>query len=233
MLARPALAGTGPPAGKGSRHVSKQKKRDEGKQKKRAEGKRVSRDASAQSRGGVVFAGRLLTVRLQPVTHPDSSVILYEVVEHPDAVAIVAVRRDGAGDTAGSGEPLVALVRQPRPAIGKDTWEIPAGLVTQDEQGDVAAAARRELREETGYDCDTLTFLDRHYPSPGFSDEAITVYLATGLHEAPGKPPPDPMEITRLEWRPLDEAMRMCREGEIEDGKTVIGLWLARDALAT
>jgi len=224
MLARPALAGTGPPAGKGSRHVSKQKKRDEGKQKKRAEGKRVSRDASAQSRGGVVFAGRLLTVRLQPVTHPDSSVILYEVVEHPDAVAIVAMRRDGAGDTA---------VRQPRPAIGKDTWEIPAGLVTQDEQGDVAAAARRELREETGYDCDTLTFLDRHYPSPGFSDEAITVYLATGLHEAPGKPPPDPMEITRLEWRPLDEAMRMCREGEIEDGKTVIGLWLARDALAT
>jgi ADP-ribose pyrophosphatase len=128
---------------------------------------------------------------------------------------------------------LVALVRQPRPAIGKDTWEIPAGLVTQDERGDVAAAARRELREETGYDCDTLTFLDRHYPSPGFSDEAITVYLATGLHEAPGRPPPDPLEISQLEWRPLDEAMRMCREGEIDDGKTVIGLWLARDALAT
>ena len=79
----------------------------------------------------------------------------------------------------------------------------------------------------------TLTFLDRHYPSPGFSDEAITVYLAMGLHEAPGKPPPDPMEISQLEWRPLEEAMRMCREGEIEDGKTVIGLWLARDVLAT
>jgi hypothetical protein len=62
-------------------------------------------------------------------------------------------------------------------------------------------------------------------------NEAISIYLATDLKTAPGAPAPDPNEIASLEWKPLDEAMAMCRRGEIEDGKTVIGLWLARDAL--
>src|SRR5260221_13611865 len=77
MLARPALAGTGPPAGKGARPVGKQKKRDEGKQKKRAGGKRAARAPGAPARGGAGFAGRLLTLRLHAVTPPDSSGVLY------------------------------------------------------------------------------------------------------------------------------------------------------------
>ncbi len=177
-----------------------------------------------------VYSGRLIKVRVQPVRHSDGSVSKYELVDHPDAAAIVAVRyTEGAG---GRGEPLVALVRQHRPAIGKDTWEIPAGLVDDDERDDAQRTAARELREETGYDSDTFVFLNRHYPSPGFMNESISVYLATDLRPAPGMAAPDPHEIDQLDWKPLSDAIAMCRSGEIEDGKTVIGLLLARDVLS-
>lgn len=177
-----------------------------------------------------IYDGRLIHVRLQPVRHRDGGVTRYEIVDHPDAAAIVAVRyTEGTG---GHGEPLVALVRQQRPAIGKDTWEIPAGLVNDDERGDVQRTAARELREETGYAGGTFVFLNRHYTSPGFTNESISVYLATDLQQVPGEAGPDPHEIDQLDWKPLGEAIAMCRRGEIEDGKTVIGLLLARDTLA-
>src|SRR5258707_2640992 len=166
----------GPPAVKGSRHVSKQKQRDDSKQKQRddskqkqrddskqkqrAEGKRTPRNASERPEGGSVFAGRLITVRLQPVTHPDGSVSLYEVVAHPDAVAIVAVRSaSNAPDAAGDGEPLVALVRQPRPAIGKDTWEDPTGVVMGKREDLGAGRAMSKIRGESRCGCDTWNFL--------------------------------------------------------------------------
>lgn len=172
-----------------------------------------------------VFKGQLITVKLQPVRRPNGKIARYEMVDHPDAAAIVAVlNRDG--------EPMVALVRQERPAIGQETWEIPAGLIGDDDHDNPEETAMRELREETGFTAGTLRFLHRHYPSPGFMNEAISIYLATDLREAPGAPPPDPDEISDLRWTPLSEAMEMCRKGEISDGKTVIGLWLARDVLA-
>lgn len=176
--------------------------------------------------GEVVYTGKLITVRKEPVPQPNGSTALYDIVDHPDAVGIVAVRTD-----LGDGERYVALVRQRRPAIHEDTWEIPAGLVDVGEEGDPLKTAMRELREETGFDGGTFVFLHKHYPSPGFMNEAISVYLATDLRAAPGAPAPDPNEIESLEWKPLTEAMAMCWRGEIDDGKTVIGLWLARDKL--
>lgn len=172
-----------------------------------------------------IYKGKLITVRLQTVPRPDGSVAHYEIVDHPDAVGIVAVREGGEG-------PEVALVRQSRPAIDAETWEIPAGLVDPNEIGNPKHTAERELLEETGYVAGKMIFLHRHYPSPGFMNEAISVYLATDLQPAPGAPVPDPMEITQLVWKPFEDALMMCRDGEIVDGKTVIGLWLARDALA-
>lgn len=181
---------------------------------------------SDEAQGDVVYQGKLITVRKQPVPQPNGSTVLYDIVDHPDAVGIVAVRTD-----LGDGEPHVALVRQPRPAINQDTWEIPAGLVDPGEEDDTLKTAERELREETGFDGGTFVFLHKHYPSPGFMNEAISVYLATELRTAPGEPAPDANEIESLEWKPLVEAMAMCKRGEIEDGKTVIGLWLARDEI--
>ena len=88
---------------------------------------------SEGARGEVVFAGKLLTVRREPVHHADGSVSLYEIVDHPDAIAVVALRQAESRDRGESSQPdstwLVALVRQLRPAIGKETLELPAGLV--------------------------------------------------------------------------------------------------------
>ena len=181
--------------------------------------------SGADPKGTVVFPGRLITVRVRSVTTRDGATRDYELVEHPDAVAIVAVR-----DTE-EGERLIAMVRQERPAIGKASWEIPAGLVSPVDGGDTRRTAERELLEETGLRAGAMRFLHKHYSSPGFSNEAISIYLATDLDEVDDALP-DPREIDEVAWKPLGVAIEMCRRGEIEDGKTVIGLWLARDALS-
>lgn len=174
--------------------------------------------------GDVVFAGTLITVRVRRMPGRDGAARTLELVDHPDAVAIVAVR-----DTE-EGERLVAFVRQERPAIGKVTWEIPAGLVGPQDGGDTQRTAERELLEETGMRAGAVRFLHKHYPSPGFSNEAISIYLATDLDDLDGSAP-DPHEIDEVSWKPLGVAIEMCRRGEIEDGKTVIGLLLARAAM--
>jgi ADP-ribose pyrophosphatase len=187
-----------------------------------------SEDVSSEE----VFKGSLITVRVETLSRPIGGVTRIEVVEHPDSVAIVALRlgdMDGAdgvnGAVGGGSVPYVALVRQPRPAIGRETWELPAGLVHDDERDDPERAAARELREETGYAATAWQRLAREYPSPGFSTEAITIYLATQVYPTGGAP--DPTEIAALEWVPLAAALERARGGAIEDGKTLLGLALA------
>src|SRR5215469_2191949 len=148
----------------------------------------------------VVFVGKLFNVRRQTVRHADGSESLYEIVDHPDAAAVVAIRRERAtGESAEQGETLlVALVRQFRPAIGKDTLELPAGIVRTQEMGDPEVTAARELEEETGWRAGSWRLLTKQYPSAGFSNEAIWVYLATDLEKIQGAVP-DPHEIQGLE----------------------------------
>jgi 8-oxo-dGTP pyrophosphatase MutT (NUDIX family) len=177
---------------------------------------------------GEVYHGAALSVRVQTIPQAVGGVTRFEIVERPPAVAIVAVRYNPAdGPTA---EPLVALVRQPRPAIGKDTWEIPAGLARPEEQDDLVAAARRELREETGYVAERWVRLTREYPSPGYSNESITIYLAQGA-EVAGPGPADPSEINEVQWLPVSEALLLSSTGQIEDGKTALGLHLTHAIL--
>ncbi|MGO8947733.1 MAG: NUDIX hydrolase [Ktedonobacterales bacterium] len=177
--------------------------------------------------GDVVFAGNLFSVRRQPVRHADGSESLYDIVDHPDAAAIVAIRKGWGPD-----QPLlVALVRQSRPAIGKETLELPAGIVRSDEIGLPEQTAARELMEETGWRAGSWQLLVRQYPSAGFSNEAIWIYLANDLEEMQGAVP-DPHEILGLEWMPIIQALAYCRDGTIDDGKTITGLYLAADALA-
>jgi ADP-ribose pyrophosphatase len=181
-------------------------------------------EQTAPHGGQEVFHGELLTVRVETIPSPSGAPQRYEIVEHPDAVAIVALQHTSSGS-----DPQVALVRQSRPALGRETWETPAGLVDPDERAEPQRAAERELREETGYVARTWRQLAREYPSPGFSTEAITIFLATDL-EVDSSLPRDP-EILAVEWLPFSQALERVRSGEIEDGKTLLGLTLAANAL--
>jgi ADP-ribose pyrophosphatase len=181
-----------------------------------------------------VFAGKLITVRVETLPQPIGGTQRFEIVEHPDAVAIVALRAAPAtASSDASGELQVALVRQPRPAIGRETWELPAGLVRPDERDDPQRTAERELREETGYAANNWQRLIREYPSPGFSTEAITLYLATEVYPAGDRPDGGEgqgegmHEIDAVDWVPLSAALARGQRGEIEDGKTLLGLTLA------
>lgn len=143
-----------------------------------------------------------------------------EIVRHPGAVAVVPMTADRR----------VLLVRQRRHAVGAELLEIPAGKLDRPGE-ELAACARRELEEETGYCCARLTPLVTLLSSPGFSDERIHLFLATGLEPASGPPVIDEEEETSPEWIGLDEAVGAIRTGDIVDAKTIVGLLLARLAL--
>lgn len=171
----------------------------------------------------VVYDGQLSRIRVDEVRMPDGDVASREVVEHPDAVAVVAV--DGEGQ--------VVLLRQYRHPIRSEELEIPAGKL--DEAGEGRdEAARRELAEEVGLAADTLVELVTFHNSSGWTDETTTVYLATDVFpvDAPAGFTPHAeeadMEIVRL---PLAEAVARTHRGEIPDAKTVIGLLLAGQRL--
>jgi len=164
------------------------------------------------------FEGRLVKVHRLDVTLPDGRPALREVVRHPGASAVVPVDEDG----------MVTMVRQYRAAVGRVLLEIPAGKL--DAKGeDRLLAARRELREETGLTAENWVHLTDIMTTPGFCDELISIYLATGLTR--GETHPDEDEFLNIERRPLAELTGMAARGEIGDAKTLVGLLLAEKRL--
>ena len=170
----------------------------------------------------VVYRGSLINVLRRTLPTPSGGRTEFDIVEHPDAVAIVALR----ADPTRAGGPLVALVQQERPAIKRSTWEIPAGLVNPTEAGQPEQTARRELREETGYKANKWVELSSFWPSPGYIAEKMNLFLALELTEGQQEPMED--ERIELRWFAEDELGAMIREKKILDGKTMIGyyLWL-------
>jgi 8-oxo-dGDP phosphatase len=172
----------------------------------------------------VVHEGRLSSIRVDRVRMPDGSTADREIVEHPSAVAVVAVDADAR----------VVLLRQYRHPVGDLVLELPAGKL-DDEGESPAETAHRELAEEVGLAADELTELVTFHNSSGWTDEETTVYLARGLREV-GAPQgfsahgeEAHMEVLRL---PLEQALARARNGEIRDAKTLIGLLLAGERLA-
>jgi len=133
-----------------------------------------------------------------------------EIVEHPGAVAIVAVDTDG----------MVALVRQRREAARKELLELPAGTLEEGEQP--LDSARRELEEETGLTGGAWRELAAFYTTPGFCRERMHLFAAEGVESGPASPEADE-QLELIRWRVQDVAARL---GEIEDAKTLAGLLL-------
>ncbi|MEW5762317.1 MAG: NUDIX hydrolase [Bacillota bacterium] len=160
-----------------------------------------------------VFRGKILNVRVDTVILPDGREGTREVVEYAGAVTILPLTEAGE----------VVLVRQYRYPVGRTLLEIPAGKVEAGE--DPLACARRELREETGYEAERWEKLLTFYSTPGFTSEKMHLYLATELKAGPQMPDGD--EFVEVVQVPFREALAMVRNGTICDAKSVVGLLFA------
>ena len=161
--------------------------------------------------GKVVFPGKIIRVEHWHVRLPNGETALREVACHPGAAGIVALDDDGN----------VILVRQHRIAVGRLTLEIPAGKLDGVDE-DPFVCAQRELSEETGASCETLTPLGEILASPGGFTEVLHLYMATGLTF--GSQHPDEDEFISFERVPFDALLDRCLSGELRDGKTVAGV---------
>jgi 8-oxo-dGTP pyrophosphatase MutT (NUDIX family) len=166
----------------------------------------------------VVYEGGFFTVIRGRFRHEDGEEVEREIVTHPGAVGIVVL----------DGEDLV-FVRQPREAIGSpDLLELPAGKL--DEEGEAPLdTAKRELAEEIGKQAADWEPLGSFYTSPGFTDEQVHLFLATGITDADEVPEVEHDERIDVEVRPLGDLDTIL--AETTDSKTLIGLYRLKDRL--
>ncbi|MDV2990238.1 MAG: NUDIX hydrolase [Dehalogenimonas sp.] len=157
-----------------------------------------------------VFTGKLITVRQDAVTQVDGAEKIWDVVEYPPAVAVVAV--DENGD--------LLLVRQYRHAVETELLEIPAGGIDPGETPE--EAVRREMQEETGFYPERIERLTGFYSAPGYSTEVLHLFLATELTPA-RLVAEDTDEITLLRTS-ATEIRQMIQNGQIQDSKSIAGL---------
>jgi 8-oxo-dGTP pyrophosphatase MutT (NUDIX family) len=164
-----------------------------------------------------VFRGRIITVNVETVRLPNGHVTDLEIVHHPGGAAIVAINSSGKA----------CLIRQFRHAAGGWIWELPAGKLEPQEPP--LTTAQRELVEEAGATAHSWTSLGLYVSSPGVFTEIVHLYLAQGLesvnmsHEAG--------ELIEVHWIDLEEACSRALDGDINDGKTALGLLRARSVL--
>lgn len=137
-----------------------------------------------------------------------------EVVEHVGGVVVIARPTPAT----------IVLVKQHRHAVNEELWEVPAGMIERGEPP--IETARRELIEETGYRAASLRFLWSLYPTPGFCEERIHLFVAEGLTPGPAAPEDDE-EFEIKTWR-VEDAWDLVERDELRDAKTQIALAWAR-----
>jgi len=163
----------------------------------------------------LVYDGGFIKVRKDNARLPDGSVSTREYIEHPGAVAMLALLDNGK----------LIMERQYRYAPQREFIEIPAGKI--DYQEDILLTAQRELLEETGYVASEWTHLTTTWPCIGYADERIEYFLARGLtHQGRQLDDGEFLEVFELS---LEEALDWVRQGKINDSKTIVGLfWLEK-----
>lgn len=166
-----------------------------------------------------IYIGKILALRADEVRMPGGTTARREVVEHYGAVAILAMDDDEN----------VVMVYQYRHPVGRRLWELPAGLLDMGGEPPHLTAAR-ELKEEAGLSAENWRVLVDLVSAPGFSDESVRVYLATGLADI-GRPDADDEEADLVvKWFALDDAVQMAMTGEITNAITVSGILAAHAA---
>jgi ADP-ribose pyrophosphatase len=162
-----------------------------------------------------VYAGRVINVDVDTVRFPNGTVGDLEMVRHPGASAVVPFLTDPE-----SADPQILLIKQYRYAAEDFIYEIPAGKLDSDE--DPAECARRELREETGCTASRVEHLYTFFTTPGFTDEKIHVFMATGLTRGDSAPEKD--EFMSVETVTLSNALELIKKGELKDAKTALAI---------
>ncbi len=165
-----------------------------------------------------IYTGKVLNLDIDRVRFPDGSVGELEMIRHSGASAVVPFLSEPAG-----ADPQLLLIRQYRYAANGFLYELPAGRLDPGEAP--VDCARRELREETGCSAEQLDFLYTMYTTPGFTDERIHLFMASGLTH--GETGHEADEFLTLETVPLSQALEMIRDGVIQDAKTALGILFA------
>jgi ADP-ribose pyrophosphatase len=157
-----------------------------------------------------IYKGRVVTLNVETVTLPNGATVDLEIIRHPGAAAVVPMKDDRT----------VVLIHQYRHAAGGYIYEIPAGKLHPGE--DPRECADREMEEEIGYKAIRLVPLVTFFSAPGFTDEILHVFEATGLTRGTQSLGHD--EVLEVIELPLEKAIAQIQDGTIRDAKTIIGL---------
>lgn len=161
----------------------------------------------------IIYQGAIINLRRDKVT-VQGGTSYREIIEHNGGAVIAALTEDNK----------LVMVRQYRKPADKVMLEVPAGKIDPSEKP--LEAAVRELKEETGYTAEKVEFLTQFYPSVGYSEEVLYLYLCTGL--TPGETNFDENEAIDIEEVELDRLFKMAMSGEIDDAKTLIAILMVK-----
>lgn len=161
----------------------------------------------------LVYKGRIFNIFKEKILF-GNKILNAEIIKHPGAVVIIPVLDNGE----------LVFVRQFRPALKKFILEFPAGTLNKYES--VSVAAKRELKEETGFTAKKIIKISEVIPVPGYSTEIIHIYTAKGLRK--GKVTLDKDEILTTKILSVDDAFDLLNRGKIVDSKTIIGILLLK-----
>lgn len=160
-----------------------------------------------------LFSGHIIELAVDDVRLPNGEMAKRELVFHNGAVGIIALTEDKR----------IILVKQFRKPLEKVILEIPAGKIDTTD-GDRLETAQRELEEETGFQAEDWEFLFEFSSAPGFTNEILAIYQATGLKKVDNPLPQDEDELIELHALTLEEAKAAMAAGEIYDGKTILAI---------
>ncbi len=181
-------------------------------------GGKLGKQRSHHRRLTEVFRGKIFTVTRRRF-QKGGKVFFIDTIEHSSSSVVLPMRDPRT----------VLLIRQFRPAIGREIWEVPAGTLEAGESP--LQCARREMEEEAGYRAGRMRRLAVFYPSPGFCTEKMHLFLAERLTPLPQRLEPD--EQIRVHPVSVTRALRLLREGRILDAKTIIALLFLHTAAGT